>query len=424
MSDVRFDIKCRLMKKATGIFIILSVIASAINYAAYPALSRILPASQYVDITVSLSLLTQVSTFLSSIIALTIGISKSYSHNDAAKRIEHLQALLFRLFAVLSLIFLALSPILMSAINTPTTYALPISIMMLGAIPITIISGYLNGKNLLVKVGLVALVVASLQFSIGIIAALSTHDGVWTMILMSIAELISIFILYRIFSGDKLPNIRTIFSNLPSSSVAMQKLATFTFFASISIMAVNLLQVADLVVLKELHGVDTKLYTDMYVVSRIVFFAGMIFIWPFLGQLKLGNHYYNVKILLRLIGIFCAISLLAMLVLFVGGQIVAGVLFDSYYPTSVIGTTGSLSIIYKLLLLIITAVALYMIVMRRYRVVLVAASSVIATIVATRIISDGMGLNEALVILNALTALAMVLSVILAVADSKAEAKH
>lgn len=411
------------MKKTTGIFILLSVIASAVNYAAYPVLSRILPASQYTDITVSLSLLTQVTTFLSSIVALTIGISKSYSHNEATRRIENLQALLFRLFVALSIIFLGASPLLMSAINTPAAYALPISIMMLGAIPITIISGYLNGKNLLVKVGLVALTVASLQFFVGVITALYTRDGVWTMLFMGSAQLLSIFALYKIFSDEQLPKLRTVLAKIQPSSSTMKKLATYTFFASISIMAVNLLQIADLVVLKELHGVNTKLYTDMYVVSRIVFFAGMIFIWPFLGQLKLDNHFYNVKILMRLIGIFCTISFLAMLALFIGGQTIAGLLFDSYYPTNVIGTTGSLSIIYKLLLLIITAVSLYMIVMRRYRVVLVAALSVIATFAAARLISDGMDLNEALIILDSATALATILSVIFVVVDSKAEAK-
>jgi O-antigen/teichoic acid export membrane protein len=409
------------MKKTTGIFILLSVVASAINYAAYPVLSRILPAAQYTDITVSLSILTQITTFLSSIVALTIGISKSYSHKEATLRIEKLQSLLFRLFVTLSVLFLIASPLLMPLIDTPAAYALPICIMMLGSIPITIISGYLNGKNLLIKLGLVAVVTASLQFSVGVITALSTMEGVWTMLLMGIAQAISIFILYKLFSREQLPSLRTVLAKLHFSSSTMRKLALYTLFASISIMVVNLLQVADLLVIKELHGVDTKLYTDIYVVSRVVFFAGMIFIWPFLGQLQLDNHSHNVKILLRLVGIFCAISLLAIFALLIGGQMVASVLFNSYYPADVISLTGALSIVYKLLLLIITAASLYMIVMRRYRVTIVAIASTLALLMATRMIGSGASINSALTVLDIAMAIATLLSLLLVMSDTSAE---
>jgi uncharacterized membrane protein len=147
----------------------------------------------------------------------------------------------------------------------------------------------------------------------------------------------------------------------------------------------------------------------------------MIFIWPFLGQLQLENHSHNVKILLRLVGIFCAISLLAIFALLIGGQMVASVLFNSYYPADVISLTGALSIVYKLLLLIITAASLYMIVMRRYRVTTVAIASTLALLIATRMIGSGASINNALTILDIAMAIATLLSLLLVLSDTSAE---
>lgn len=387
------------MKKGTIAFVFFSVVASAINYIAYPLLSRLLPSAQYTDITVSLSLLTQISTFLSSIIAITIGISKEES-NDAHHKIGQLQSILLRTFTIAAVAFLALSPLLMPALSTPTAFAIPISLMMLASIPIAIVSGYLNGKNKLTKVGLVALMSAALQFIAGIATAVITKNGFLTMLLMGIAQITTVLILYATYSSDHLPSpLRSILKKIQSTP-GMKSLVVYTIFASLAIMFVNTLQIADLLIVEKLKNVNVKFYTDIYVISRIVFFAGIIFVWPFLGKISIKEGEHNHRQLARLITLFVLIAGGAIITLLVASEWIVTLLFDANYSAGSVLITGSLSIAYKFFLLIITAVCLYHMVLRRYAAVYLAAFATIAILLFSLFAHTATSIDSMLVSLN------------------------
>lgn len=398
------------VKKSTLIFIVLSVIASGLSYITYPILSRLLSPEQYTDITLSLSLLTQVTTFLSSIIAITIGLAKGSGADSASRDINKLQAMLFRFFAILSLIFLATSPLLMPLIKTPVAYSVSICLAMLASIPLAVISGYLNGRNMLIKVGVVGLLVASMQFILGITTASITRDGVWTMTLMSIAQFIAVLLLYRIFSKQGLPNLRHSLSRVDFKSKTIKDLALYTFFASLAIMAVNLLQITDLLMVERISDANIKLYTDIYVISRVVFFAGMIFIWPFLSLISLTDHMHNIRIIYKLILLFFMIAFGAAATMYLFGDSITLALFNADYDRASILTTSSLSIFYKFLLLILTAIILYLIVLRSYAAITFAVLSVLASAVAVAVTTH-MNINQALIILNVSIASIVALSV-------------
>ena len=393
-----------MIKKSIIIFIILSVIASGLNYIVYPLFARILGPSEYVNITVALSLFTQVSTFLSSIIAITIGLSKSQK-DDALKnkKIELLQAALFKIFLVLALAFLILSPIIMNGLNTPVLFAIPIAIMMLLSIPIQVISGYLNGKNLMIKLGLVVLISASSQFTIGLIASISSHSGLITMLSMAIAQILTLIIIYFVFSKDNLPGIR---KSLKISTIEIHKnnispLIIYTLLTSVAIMFVSLVQIADLFIIKNLTNVDAKFYTDIYVVSRIVFFGGMIFIWPFLGEIDINNHRLNRKPFAKLIGYFTLIALFATVLMYFFGSQITNILFGESYNTELTRSVSILSILYKYALLIVTAVVLYFVVLRKYLAVWLSISISTVILLTSKIISNDTDIQSVLLILNA-----------------------
>ncbi|HTM06498.1 MAG TPA: hypothetical protein VL201_04605, partial [Patescibacteria group bacterium] len=181
-------------------------------------MGRVLPDNQYIDITVSLSLFTQISTFLSSIIAVTVGLSKQEDEESSNKTIHILQAFLLRSFIVLSVGFLALSPLIMKYIHTPTIFALPIVLMMFFTIPITIISGYLNGKNKLIQLGMVIAISAILQFIVAISVGLITNSGILTMLSMTLAQILAILTIYYLLKDQKIPSlsasIKISFSNI------------------------------------------------------------------------------------------------------------------------------------------------------------------------------------------------------------------
>lgn len=349
------------MKKSILPFILLSLFASALNYFAYPLLARLLPSSEYVNITVALSIFTQISTFLSSLSAVTIGLTKIPGHSSMLHR---LQISLLQVFSVFGIIFLILSPLIMSSVHTPVVYALPIVLMILMSIPITIISGYLNGRQLMTKLGLVAVITASLQFITGIVTATLSNNGFLTMLCMGSVQIISIHILLRFLKDSTLPRISKELFVIEKYSSRATRLLLFVIAASFAIMAINLLQIFDLLVIKNIDGSTAKAYTDVYIISRIVFFGGMILIWPFLGALKLDDNRSNKRAYMKLLGIFGLLGVVVISTLtFAGGYIVQLLFGQNYYGTQ-LNETLLLSTLYKLFFLIITAVCLYFIVFR------------------------------------------------------------
>jgi O-antigen/teichoic acid export membrane protein len=362
------------MKRALLIFITLSVFSSALNYITYPLLARLLPADQYTDITVSLSLLTQISTFLSSLIAVTIGLAKSGESNDN-KIINTLQTFLLQALSAIGIFLLIFAPIVMSLISTPSIYVIPIVLMLIVSVPITVISGYLNGKQKMIKLGLVALTTASFQLVAGTAAALAFQSGVLTMLSMGSIQIISIFILLYAFRDEHIPRIDKSIFKIQKPSKKVLSLLKYTLIASVAIMTVNLLQVVDIIIIKQIHSSTALMYTDVYVVSRALFFAGMIFIWPFLGDISLSEPANNMRIFLKLMGTFILLTGVAIAIVSIFSDNIFSILFGRNLLIANATLIVILSILYKLSLLILTSLTLYFIVLHKYTAVTVATVS-------------------------------------------------
>jgi len=408
------------MKKSILIFIILSTLASAINYATYPLLGRILPASEYISITISLSLLTQITTFLSSIVAITIGLSKSDNNDGTNNKVQSLQSLLFKLFLVLNIIFLVLSPLIMGHINTPILFALPISIIMMVSIPIAVVSGYLNGKGLMVKLGILTVISAGFQFTGGAIAAYETHSGFLSLLSMSLAQTVAIIAIYLLFKKDKLPKILSVFkqSEVLNERKYMRRLMLYTLFASLAIMIMNLVQIADLLIIQSLNNTDIKFYTDIYVISRIVFFGGMIFIWPFLGEINIKDHKPNKKPFTKVALIFAAITVSSIIGLFFFGSFITNFLFGINYNIQSIQIIGTLSVMYKFFFLIITAATLYFVVLRSYVAIWIALITAGLVFSYATFINKNTDTFGALVSLNIIAGIAALICVLIVLSKS------
>lgn len=402
-----------MLKKSILLFVVFSVMASALNYIVYPLFSRILAPSEYVDITTSLSLFTQISAFLSSILAITIGLSKSEQGGDTNKKIELLQSFLFKLFATLAVLFLLASPILMTMAHIPVWFAFPIAIMMLLSVPLMVISGYLNGKNQMIKLGIVTVISASSQFIIGLTTAVISKSGLATMLSMSIAQIVTLAIIYRVFSRDHLPGIVKPIKSPLRATKGMGNLLTYTAFTSLAIMAISLVQIVDLFILQDLTNADTKFYTDIYVVSRIVFFAGMIFIWPFLGEINIDHHRVNRRPFIKVTGFFTIIALSAIGLLYFFGDQLAHILFGANYSLPLIQNIGILSVTYKFLMLITTAVVLYFVVLRSYIAVWLALALSAMIFIYAELLDKTTTIATTLVDLNIIAALFAIISIAL-----------
>jgi O-antigen/teichoic acid export membrane protein len=356
------------VRKSTITFIILSAVASFFNYAIYPALSRVLDANQFVDITVALAVFTQLSSFMLSIVALTIGLSKEEGAKDTKDIVEKLQAILAHMFVVIVAVFLLTSPYLLEKLKLPFGLLLPICVMLGLSVVMSIISGYLNGKKKLVKLGLALSFSAILQFVFSIGFALTTKSGFATLNGMALAAFLAIVLTYQFCKSEKLPRVSSIFLHRVTfyKSPEVRALVKYTILSSIASLIINILLILDLLIVNS-RQVDAKLYADMYVISRIVFFGGMLFVWPFLSNIDVKNLKNNNGLFVRLMGLFTVIVVGAMggMLLF-GQQVIQILLGSSYGSSSSITSLALLAILYKGMFLAITTFVLYFMVLRSY----------------------------------------------------------
>lgn len=387
-----------------GIFVAASILASALNYLTYPILARMLSGGVFVEITVALSLLTQISAFLSALVALTVGLTKD-AHRKDVPEVGALQSVLFRMFLIVIVVFCFTAPWTMGSLNIPLPYTLPIAMMLLFSVPTAIVSGFFNGRGELIKLGGVAVMTASLQFILTVLVAGITGDGVIALIAMSIGQVLSLVLIYTIFRSEHLPTI-----SLRVKAVKNMRLVRFAVLVSIAVMAVNILQIADLLLVKS-QAVDVVLYTDFYVISRIVFFAGMIMIWPFLSWIDTASHAKNVGAIVKAIGIIALGCLVAAVGIIVLGDTVTRVLLAASYPQATINSVGTLSIIYKFLYLVIILFTLYFTVMRSYWAVIIPAVLTVTFVVFTMFMPMGMSLHSLLIAICSIGAGGVVLAI-------------
>lgn len=389
-----------MKKTVISSFVLISLVASLLNYLTYPILARLLPAGQFVNITISLSLLTQVSTFLSSIVALTVGITKQ----DRLQRtvsLETLQRIILSVFIVVVTVFIITSPYTFKKIDVPSYFVIPIALLLIFSIPTSVISGYLNGKGRLVKLSLVGVFTAIFQFIFCIFIGYVTRNGGLALMAMGIGQLISIIFVLLVFRKENFPKIIIVPSLklFKSPSDQVKKLIKYAILSSIAIMLVNILQIADLLIIKQ-RGLEVVTYTDFYVISRVVFFAGTIFIWPYLSLININSVRKNVSPTLKLIGLFIAICGTAMTLLYFYGGDITGLVTGRSYSQATISVLGLLGIAYKLSFLIITAMTLYFIVLRRRTAYLIPFGLTLLLITFIVFLPSNSSINSVLVGLN------------------------
>lgn len=356
------------MRKTTLIFIILSGVASFFNYVVYPILARLLSSIEFVHIATALALFTQLSSFMLSIVALTIGLSKQTGQSDSKATVEKLQALLTHLFLVIIVIFLAASPLYLGRLHMPAQLLLPICAMLALSMSMSVISGYLNGKQKLVKLGLAIAFSSFLQLGLSVIFAIITKSGTTALNGMALGSFIAIVLIYQVYKAEKLPSLSSIFSHGLSlyRTKSIRSLVKFTIMASLTTLLMNILLIIDLLIVNS-RQVDAVIYTDMYVISRVVFFSGMLFIWPFLSNIDIYHPRRIFGLLYRLVGFFVVMTVGAIGIMVLSGQTAIRLLLGSNYNGAAnIKQLAILAILYKFIFLLITTLILFFIVMRNY----------------------------------------------------------
>lgn len=383
------------------LYVVLSLFASALNYIIYPLIGRILPTSDYTDVTVALSLFTQISVFFSSIVAVTIGLSKVHDSDEIAVKIEALQRYLLKIFMYLLIVFFLLSPMFMKAANIPLIFAVPLSIMLILSIPVSTISGYLNGKKQLIKLGIVLGLISTIQFTLAVLTAMFTSSGIATMMAFSLAQLISTFVIYAIYSAEKLPNpFRDLKLQKTLDDLKTKKIIAYSIWVAGALTVLSIMQIADLLIVRKLVNVDIRMYTDIYTISRIVFFVGTIFIWPFLGKVSIKSHKENSKSIISLLAVIVTITVVSISIMYFTGDKILNIIFGSNLSLNSVREITLNSILFKGLMLVVLSEVLYFVVHLKKLAVQISIISTIPFLFIGFWISKDMQILPALQILN------------------------
>jgi O-antigen/teichoic acid export membrane protein len=365
---------------------------------------------EFISITVALALFTQLSSFTLAIVALTIGLSKQKNENESRVVIEKLQTVLIHLFIVVLLAFLVTSPLYFNSLNIDPSLLLPICGMLILSIAMSVISGYLNGKQKLIKLGLALVFSAGLQLLLSASTAILTKSGVATLYAMAMGAFIAIMLTYWVYKKENLPKLSSIFVHKLDiyKSKDIRKLIGYTALSSIAVLIMNILLILDLLLING-RGIDAKIYTDIYVISRIVFFGGMLFVWPFLSNIDIYNPNHNTKLLLRITTLFISISGVSILAMYAfGNQITQILLGDSYAMNTNLKEFAILAILYKFIFLMITTITLYFIVIKSYWSILTPLLLALGTITVTSMLGSGATSIELLRSLNIVAAFGLV----------------
>lgn len=352
--------------------------------------------------TVALSLLTQVSTLLSSIIAISTGLTKEKT-KKSFNQIEILQSVIIYLLFTVIFVILLLSPLLLPLVRLSYVFLIPVCLMLVLSVPISVISGFLNGKKLLVKLGITALLSAIAQFFLSVSIGFTTKSGVAALVAMATGQFVSIIAIYFIFKKDNLPHIKSIIHHRLAdiANPSMRKIVKFTIFSSLGVMLINILQILDLLAVQN-RAMDEKMYTDLYIVSRVVFFAGTIFVWPFIASTELHNFKINRIHFSKLVIILTTMTLAAGLLLVIFGTTVTNLLFGTSYSQSTYSSTGSLSILYKYQYILLYALVLFFTLIRSYTAVYLPVLVALLSFTFTYFLPSNSTTNELLVGLNAI----------------------
>jgi O-antigen/teichoic acid export membrane protein len=331
-------------------------------------LARILEDKEFISITLGLALFTQLSSFTLAIVALTIGISKQRDDKKPRETIEKLQTVITHLFLILLAFFLITAPLYFQRLQIDGLLLVPISLMLFLSLVMSVISGYLNGKKKLVKLGIVLACSSGLQLILCGFAALIFKSGFAALNAMAFGAGIAIATTYVLYKDENLPRFYSVFIHKLDiyKQKNMRDIIKFAILSSISVLVINILVILDLLVINS-RRVDAKLYTDIYVISRVVFFSGILFVWPFLSNINIVVLKQNNKLVLRLFGVFILLGVLSLVLMYAFASQLTNIFLGSQYPFDTnLKYFTLMAVIYKLIYLFILTLTLYFIVIRNY----------------------------------------------------------
>jgi O-antigen/teichoic acid export membrane protein len=350
----------------SAIFGIFSIGAAFLNYLAYPVLTRVLNALEFGEFAVVISISSQILSVLLAFNILSIYTVKNYPDRHTEEILDSIQKVLLWVFLVFGFLVLITSPIITKILKLDNFLSIiTILTIIICSVPITVWTGYLQGKRKTAQVGIanffssfIKLIAVSL---FGILFGLSG-----SLLGFICASLLSV-IIYALLAKTKLPRLTTILkkfdSNQKSALRGMQKQIVFTIVAVLSI---GILQNIDIIFTKALFdATEAGRYSSIGLFSNTVYYLGFILIWIILPEIETLKPKHNLRLLRKAALSLCGIIILALTFNILLGKELINLIFGSTFIN--LQSVLSFSIIYQGSLALITLIIYYLLITSKFK---------------------------------------------------------
>lgn len=144
--------------KSSFIFLFLSLLSSAVNYAYYPVIARFLPPAEFGAVQALIAILLQVGAVFAGLNLVTIYLVNKLSADEAKKSIEILQKFTTGLFLVATLLVTVFQAAVLNFLNIDNRlYIFILALDLVTTIPFIVAFGYLQARRQFVTAGLLQL---------------------------------------------------------------------------------------------------------------------------------------------------------------------------------------------------------------------------------------------------------------------------
>jgi O-antigen/teichoic acid export membrane protein len=368
----------------SSLYTILSLSASALNYLLYPALTRVLSPSEFGDYAAIMAISAQVLAIFVAFILTSIYLVKKYPEDEAREKVQIIQKVLIWLFLGATGLLLFAAPLVKERLHIadPLTFAI-LALLLLASVPSVIWTGYLQGHDQLVKVGVagVAAALAKLVFALLFASLWGVSGALWGVV----TGIVLGAVVVRLIAGMRLPSLRSSVSALSKTQATFLG-GVFAYIVATVIVvgALGVLQNIDIVYAKALFSpTEAGVYSGISVLSNALYYVSFVLIWIVLAAVTVENPHHNRRLLRTAYSLLGAMAAGAVLTEFLLRGMLSRFLLGGAFGGQ--GTVLIIASLYQIALVGVTLYAYYLQVLRRKRALLLAGCVFLPTVAAPAI---------------------------------------
>ncbi len=190
--------------KSSLLFLVLSVVSAAFNYAYYPVIARFLSPAEFGAVQALIVILLQVGAIFSGLNLVTIYLVNKLDASDARRAVEVLQKLTTSFFVLATLVVTILQTAVLHFLHIDNRlYIFIVALDLITTIPFIIAFGYLQARRQFVSAGTLQLLVVLVKLGSG--AFLAKRWGASGALLgIAFGQVLGMFIFWAVSNFAKL----------------------------------------------------------------------------------------------------------------------------------------------------------------------------------------------------------------------------